>query len=62
MATGSKKAVIAALFGNFCVAVFKLIAGTVANSSSMLAESLHSFSDTFNQIFLLIGLKRSKKE
>lgn len=61
MGKGSKRVVIAALLGNFFVAVFKLIAGVIGNSSSMLAESFHSFSDTFNQIFLLIGLKKSKK-
>ena len=62
MGKGSRKAVIAALFGNLGVAIFKLIAGFIGNSSSMLAESLHSFSDTFNQIFLLVGIKKSKKE
>ncbi len=61
MVKGSKRTVITALLGNFCVAVFKLIAGIVGNSSSMLAESFHSFSDTFNQVFLLVGLRKSRK-
>jgi cation diffusion facilitator family transporter len=61
MSTGSKPAVLAALFGNLAIAVFKLIAALVSGSSAMLAESYHSFSDTFNQIFLLVGIWRSKK-
>lgn len=58
----SKKAVIAALFGNLAIAVFKLIAALISGSSSMLAESYHSISDTFNQVLLLYGLKKSRKE
>ncbi|MFB0564384.1 MAG: cation diffusion facilitator family transporter [Candidatus Aminicenantaceae bacterium] len=57
----SKKAVIAALFGNMGIAVFKLVAALISGSSSMLAESYHSISDTFNQVLLLYGLKRSRK-
>jgi len=58
----SKKAVIAALFGNFGIAVFKLVAALFSGSSSMLAESYHSISDTLNQVLLLYGLKRSQRE
>ena len=61
MSAGSKPAVLAALFGNFAIAVFKLIAALASGSSAMLAESYHSFSDTFNQVFLLVGIWRSKK-
>jgi len=57
----SKKAVIAALLGNAGIAVFKLVAALFSGSSSMLAESYHSFSDTINQVLLLYGLKRSLK-
>ena len=58
----SQKAVIAALFGNLAIAVSKLFAALFTGSSSMWAETLHSFSDTVNQILLLIGLRTSKKE
>jgi cation diffusion facilitator family transporter len=58
----SKKAVLAALFGNLGIAVFKLAAALISGSSSMLAEGYHSVSDTFNQILLLYGLKKSRKE
>jgi cation diffusion facilitator family transporter len=58
----SKKVVVAALFANFCIAVFKIIAALISRSSSMLAEGYHSISDTFNQVLLLYGLKRSRKQ
>ncbi|MGQ0376720.1 MAG: cation diffusion facilitator family transporter, partial [Nitrososphaerota archaeon] len=61
MATGSKKAVYAALFGNLGIAITKFIAALMSGSVSMWAEAYHSTSDTFNQILLLIGLKASVK-
>ena len=61
MATGSTKAVYAALFGNLGIAVTKFIAAALTGSASMWAESFHSASDTVNQILLLFGIKMSKK-
>ena len=58
---GSKKAVMAALLCNLGIALFKLIAALLGGSSTMLAESYHSFSDTLNQVLLLYGLKRSRR-
>jgi cation diffusion facilitator family transporter len=57
----SKKAVLAALLANTGIAVFKLVAALLSGSSSMLAECYHSVSDTFNQVLLLYGLKKSRK-
>jgi divalent metal cation (Fe/Co/Zn/Cd) transporter len=58
----SKKAVYAALFGNLGIAISKLIAAILTGSTSMWAETYHSFSDTLNQILLLIGIRTSKKK
>lgn len=61
MATGSTKAVYAALFGNLGIAITKFVAAIMTGSASMWAESYHSASDTVNQILLLLGIKLSKK-
>jgi zinc transporter 9 len=55
------KSVIAALFGNTFVTIIKTIVAISSGSTSMFAESVHSFADTLNQSLLLIGLKRSKR-
>jgi cation diffusion facilitator family transporter len=61
LVSGSKKAVYAALVGNLGIAIAKLIAAIITGSTAMFAETLHSFSDTFNQILLLVGIKTSTK-
>ena len=61
MATGSTKAVYAALFGNLGIAITKFIAAAMTGSASMWAESYHSASDTANQILLLLGIKLSER-
>ena len=61
MASGSKKAVYAALFGNLGIAITKFIAAFITGSAAMWAEAYHSTSDTFNQILILFGIKTSAK-
>lgn len=61
LAGGSKKAIYAALFGNLGIAIAKLVGAIFTGSTAMWAETFHSFSDTFNQILLLIGIKTSAK-
>lgn len=58
---GSRKAVYAALFGNLGIAVAKFAGAFYTGSTAMMAEAYHSFSDTFNQVLLLIGLNLSSK-
>jgi len=60
--SGSKKVIFAALAGNALIAVTKLGAAAVTGSSAMLSEGIHSLVDTGNQILLLVGLARSKRE
>lgn len=60
MASGSLVSVLAALIGNLIIAILKLVTGLAAGSSAMLAEAAHSFSDTGNQVLLLIGLQRAE--
>lgn len=55
------KSTIAALTGNSLVTIIKFITALFTGSTSMIAESIHSFADTLNQSLLLVGIKRSKK-
>ncbi|WP_251342218.1 cation diffusion facilitator family transporter [Haloplanus halophilus] len=59
---GSRSVVIAALVANGAIAVLKFGAFLLTGSPSMLSETYHSISDTGNQVFLLIGIRYSKKE
>ena len=61
MASGSKKAIYAALVGNTLVAATKFIAAAVTGSSAMLSEGIHSVVDTGNQVLLLWGDRQSRK-
>ena len=59
---GSKRVIYAVLLGNLRIAISKLVAAILTGSTSMWAETYHSFSDTFNQVLLLIGIRTSKKQ
>jgi cation diffusion facilitator family transporter len=54
-------AVVGALFANGIIAVLKLVAALITGSSGMMAEAFHSFADTTNQVFLLLGLRFIKR-
>ena len=59
---GSARAIIAALGANIGIAVTKFIAAGVGCSASMLSEGIHSVADSGNQVLLLIGGKRARRE
>lgn len=61
MHSGSKKAVLTALFANAGIAVAKFVAFAVTGSSAMLAEGIHSVADTSNQGLLLHGGRASTR-
>ncbi len=60
MASG-KRAVYAAIIGNFAIAVTKFVAAGISGSAAMMAEGIHSVVDTGNGGLLLLGMKRSKR-
>ena len=62
MSQGSQRVVIAALSVNLAIAAFKFAAALVSRSSAMLAEAGHSLADTVNQVFLLVGMRRSARQ
>src|ERR1041384_3494903 len=59
---GGLKAIVAALLANTGIAITKFIAFLFSGSSAMLAESVHSLADAGNQLLLIIGGRRSKRE
>jgi len=61
MASGSTGVVLAALFANGAIAIFKFVGFLLTGSPSMLSETYHSISDTGNQVFLLVGIRYSDK-
>jgi cation diffusion facilitator family transporter len=61
-AGGGTRAIVAALLANLGIAVTKFIAWALSGSSSMLAEAIHSVADSGNQMLLLLGGRRAKRE
>lgn len=60
-----KTAVRVSLFsiiGNTVLSIFKIIAGIVANSGAMISDAVHSASDIFSSIIVIIGVKIAAKE
>ncbi|HWU23403.1 MAG TPA: cation transporter [Nocardioides sp.] len=51
--------VLLALIANALVAVAKTVAAAVTGSASMMAEAAHSWADTGNEVFLVIGERKS---
>jgi cation diffusion facilitator family transporter len=62
MHEGSKKAVLAALVANLGIALSKFVGFFLTGAASMLAEAVHSVADSGNQLLLLLGNARAKRE
>src|SRR5262249_37324120 len=58
----SLRAVLAALGANLGIAATKFIAFVITGSASLLAESVHSVADSGNQLLLLVGKHRARRE
>lgn len=65
MAGGSQgstaRAILYAFIANLGIAIAKSWAAWLTGSGSMLAEAIHSYADTGNQVLLYLGLKQSQR-
>ncbi|MCW4457004.1 cation diffusion facilitator family transporter [Microbacterium sp. MPKO10] len=61
-ASGGNKAIIAAFSANLGIAITKFVAWGLSGSASMLAEGVHSVADSGNQLLLLVGGRRARKD
>lgn len=50
------------IIGNLILASGKLIAGFVAHSNAMIGDAVHSASDIFSTIVVMVGVKLASKE
>ena len=55
------RAILYAFMANFGIAIAKSWAAWLTGSGSMLAEAIHSYADTGNQVLLFLGLKQSQR-
>ncbi len=55
------RAIFYAFIANFGIAIAKSWAAWITGSGSMLAEAIHSYADTGNQVLLYLGLKQSQR-
>ena len=58
----AKRVAFITILQNALLSVFKLIAGVVAHSNAMISDAIHSASDVFSTIIVLIGVKLASKE
>ena len=50
------------IIGNALLSAIKLVAGIVGNSTAMVSDAVHSLSDVFSTVVVIIGTKLSAKE
>ena len=55
------RAILYAFLANFGIAIAKSWAAWLTGSGSMLAEAIHSYADTANQVLLYLGLTQSQR-
>jgi len=59
--SATARAILYAFLANAGIAIAKTWAASLTGSGSMLAEAIHSYADTGNQVLLFLGLKQAVK-
>lgn len=58
----ANKVSIVTILENIVLSVAKLLVGIVAHSNAMISDAIHSASDVFSTIVVIIGIKLASKE
>lgn len=53
---------VVSIIANLVLSVFKFIAGIFGKSAAMVSDAVHSASDVFSTVIVIIGVKISRKE
>ncbi len=56
------KVSLVSIIANTVLSIFKIIAGILANSGAMISDAVHSASDVFSSIIVIIGVKIAAKD
>ena len=56
------KVSLVSIVGNVILSLIKLLAGILAHSGAMISDAVHSASDVFSSIIVIIGVKVSAKD
>lgn len=56
------KVSLVSIIGNLILSLLKLLAGIFAHSGAMISDAVHSASDVFSSIIVIIGVRISAKE
>ncbi|MDY5845053.1 MAG: cation diffusion facilitator family transporter [Bariatricus sp.] len=56
------KVTLVSIIGNLLLSCFKLLAGIIARSGAMISDAIHSASDVFSSIIVIMGVKLSSRE
>ena len=50
------------IIGNTALSLLKMLAGILAHSGAMISDAVHSASDVFSSVIVIIGVKFSAKD
>ena len=56
------KVSVVSIVGNVLLSIFKALAGVLAHSGAMISDAVHSASDVFSSIVVIIGIKFSSQD
>lgn len=58
----ANKVSMLSVVGNVILSMVKFLAGVIAHSNAMISDAIHSVSDVFSTIVVMIGIKLASKE